>query len=111
MDNPKPLNFDRDLEKGASDVAFDLFPLNSAMRFNVATRTRKNSSILLEKMPRNLILSRRGTVGSAASCKTRPLNANQLISRAIVFLLIGSNIIPVFVREQACSKNYPYSRN
>jgi hypothetical protein len=59
--------------------------------------------MLLEKMPRNLILSRKGTVGSAASCKTRPLNASQLISRAIVFLLIGSVINPV-LRKVAKAK-------
>jgi hypothetical protein len=57
----------------------------------------------LEKMPWNLILSRRGTVGSAASCNTRPLNASQLISRAIVFLLIDSAIIPV-LRKVAKAK-------
>jgi len=40
----------------------------------VATLTRKNSSILLEKMPRNFTRSLKGTVGSAASCNTLALN-------------------------------------
>jgi hypothetical protein len=57
------------------------------MRFSVATRTRKNSSRLFEKIPRNRSRSRRGTEGSAASCSTLALKESQLISRKIVFRL------------------------
>ena len=44
-------------------------------------RTRKNSSKLDEKMPMNFRRSTRGTVGSAASWRTRSLNESQLTSR------------------------------
>ena len=45
-----------------------------------AYRTRKNSSKLFEKIPKNLNLSNNGTFSSAASCNTRALNVNQLFS-------------------------------
>jgi hypothetical protein len=54
-------------------------------------------------MPRKRILSRSGTVGSAASCKTRPLKESQLISLGIVFLLIDSVIDPI-LRKVAKAK-------
>src|SRR6476469_4090275 len=63
------------------------FDLNSTMRFNVATRTRKNSSRLFEKIPRNRSRSRRGTEGSAASCSPLALKESQVISRRIVVRL------------------------
>jgi len=49
----------------------------------------------LEKIPKKRILSRRGTEGSAASWSTLLLNESQLMSLAIVFLFIDSDIIPV----------------
>ena len=61
----------------------------STIRFKVATLTRKNSSVLLENMPRNFTLCRSGTLGSPASCKTLPLNDSQLMSLAIVLRLIA----------------------
>ena len=57
---------------------------NRIIRRSAATRTRKNSSRLLEKMPRNLMRSGRGTPGSAASWSTRALKDSQLMSRGIV---------------------------
>ena len=48
-----------------------------------AKRTLKNSSKLLEKIPKKRILSNNGTVTSPASCKTRELKANQLFSLSI----------------------------
>ena len=53
----------------------------ASMRCSAATRTRKNSSRLLEKIPRNRIRSIKGTRSSSASCSTRSLNDNQLSSR------------------------------
>src|ERR1017187_6863627 len=67
-------------------IFFTFFP-NSTIRLSVATRTLKNSSRLLEKIPRKRILSRSGTVSSPASCKTLPLNASQLISLTITLRL------------------------
>src|SRR6187551_84113 len=58
----------------------------------VATRTLKNSSLLLEKMPRKRSRSMSGTFGSSASCSTRALKESQLRSRLIkgtFFLLIA----------------------
>ena len=52
-----------------------------AMRCKAATRTRKNSSRLLEKMPRKRMRSISGMSSSSASCRTRSLNASQLTSR------------------------------
>ena len=49
--------------------------------FSPATRTRKNSSRLLLKMPRNLSRSSSGVRGSSASCSTRRLNSSQESSR------------------------------
>ena len=49
--------------------------------FKPATRTMKNSSRLDATMPWNLQRSARGTAGSHASSKTRPLNSNQDSSR------------------------------
>src|SRR5690606_29498065 len=46
-----------------------------------ATRTRKNSSRLDEKIARNPRRSKSGTAGSAASWSTRALNESQLSSR------------------------------
>jgi len=59
---------------------------NCIILFNVATLTLKNSSRLFENIPKNLILSLSGTVLSEASCNTRLLNDNQLMSLMIVFL-------------------------
>ena len=42
-----------------------------------AKRTLKNSSKLLEKIPKNLSLSNKGTVSSAASCSTLALKFNR----------------------------------
>lgn len=48
-----------------------------------ANRTRKNSSKLFEKIPKNRSRSNKGTASSPASCNTLALNANQLFSRSI----------------------------
>ena len=56
---------------------------SSCIFFNAATLTLKNSSRLLETIPKNLMRSLKGTVLSAASCKTRLLNASQLMSLGI----------------------------
>src|SRR5690606_36943540 len=48
----------------------------------------KNSSKLEEKIERNFIFSKGGTLGSIASCKTLSLKANQLISLLLYFSLI-----------------------
>ena len=68
-----------------SRCIFALFP-SSIIRLSAATRTLKNSSILLENIPRNFMRSFSGTVSSAASCSTLLLNASQLMSLMIVFL-------------------------
>ena len=65
----------------------DALPIS--MRLRVATRTLKNSSRLLEKMPKKRMRSTKGTFSSAASCSTRSLNWSQLISRLINFSLVG----------------------
>jgi hypothetical protein len=57
------------------------------IRFNAATLTLKNSSRLLEKMPRNFRRSRMGIDESAASCKTLALKLSQLMSLGIRFIL------------------------
>ena len=69
-------------------IFLSLLP-NSTMRFSVATRTLKNSSILLENIPRNFI-AQGHRKGPAASCNTLPLKDNQLISLAIVLRFIFS---------------------
>ena len=51
-------------------------------RLSPATRTMKNSSRLLVKIARKRARSSRGTLSSAASCRTRSLNCSQLISRS-----------------------------
>jgi hypothetical protein len=61
--------------------------------------------MLLEKMPKNRILSLRGTEGSAASCKTLLLNESQLMSLAIVFLFITSAIIPILRKVENAKGN------
>jgi hypothetical protein len=58
------------------------------IRFIAATLTLKNSSRLLENIPRNLIRSASGTPVSAASCSTLSLNDNQLSSRLIMVLCL-----------------------
>ena len=59
------------------------FPLLelTAILFTVAYLTLKNSSRLLEKIPKNLILSINGTKELLASSKTLSLNSSQLNSR------------------------------
>jgi hypothetical protein len=59
----------------------------------------------LEKMPKNRILSRRGTEGSAASCSTLLLNESQLMSLAIVFLFINSAIKPILRKVENAKGN------
>ncbi|MNS64555.1 hypothetical protein D3C72_976890 [compost metagenome] len=63
----------------SSSAAFAAFP-NKDILLSDATLTRKNSSRLFENIPRNLRRSRRGTLGSLASCMTRALKDIQLIS-------------------------------
>src|SRR5215212_3549724 len=63
------------------------------IRLRVATRTRKNSSRLLEKIPRNLMRDLRGTLWSLASCKTRALKLSQLISRGIILCLLMTIVL------------------
>ena len=75
-----------------SKCILDFFP-NSIIRLSVATRTRKNSSRLLENIPRKRMRSLNGTVSSAASCKTRLLNESQLISRNMVFLFCKQSFL------------------
>ena len=69
-----------------SRCMFFFWPM-AIILFKVATLTLKNSSRLLEKMPKKRIRSLSGTVSSAASCSTRLLNESQLISRIIIFCL------------------------
>jgi len=47
---------------------------------------------LFEKMPRNFIRSLKGTVSSAASCKTLLLNDSQLISLNMIFRLCKTSV-------------------
>ena len=54
-------------------------------RLRVAILTLKNSSKLFEKMPKKRRRSITGTLVSDASCNTRSLKDNQLISRLINF--------------------------
>ena len=68
-------------------VSFPFLLTNSVILFKVATRTLKNSSKLLEKMPKNRNLSNNGTESSAASCKTLALKVNQLFSLSIYLYL------------------------
>jgi hypothetical protein len=56
-------------------------------------------------MPKNRILSRRGTELSAASCKTLPLNESQEMSLAIVFLFIKSFIMPILRKVDKAKGN------
>ncbi|MNY21207.1 hypothetical protein D3C86_1547380 [compost metagenome] len=67
----------------SSSAAFAALPSRDIL-LSDATLTRKNSSRLLEKMPRNLRRSKRGTLGSLASCITRALKDIQLISLIMV---------------------------
>ena len=65
-----------------------------------ANRTRKNSSKLLENIPRKRSLSSKGTVGSAASCNTRALKVSQLFSRSMnLFFLSFIMLINLWVFE------------
>ena len=78
------------------------------MRFNVATRTLKNSSKLFENIPRKRTRSRRGTVASAASCKTLALNESQLMSLTIVFRLLetADEYFPYYRKRHAFWRIY-----
>ena len=70
-------------------------------RLMAAKRTLKNSSKLLENIPKNRKRSNKGTEWSPASCKTRALKANQLFSLSIylyanvLFILNLSEIVYV----------------
>ena len=63
------------------DIRFEELIMDPS--FNPATLTRKNSSKLLEKIPKNLILICNGTFGSIASCSTLSLKESQVISRGL----------------------------
>ena len=67
-----------------------------------AYRTRKNSSKLFEKIPKNLNLSNNGTFSSAASCNTLALNANQLFSLSMYgfILFVCSVYLDVIVSKE-----------
>ena len=65
-----------------------------------AKRTLKNSSKLFEKIPKNLNLSNKGTVVSAASCNTLALKANQLFSLSIY--LYSNTLLILVVWEIFC---------
>ena len=56
---------------------------------SVANLTLKNSSKLLEKIPKNLKRSSKGTWLSCASCSTRSLNCNHESSLSIPILLFS----------------------
>lgn len=58
---------------------FAFLPMEISL-LRVAIRTLKNSSKLLEKIPKKRNRSISGTSLLAASCKTRSLNESQLIS-------------------------------
>ena len=78
-----------------------------------ANRTLKNSSKLLEKIPKNRSLSSNGTESSPASCNTRALNANQLFSRSMYlfsdtydyFNSFGNNVLSVLPFFNACQSD------
>jgi len=57
-------------------------------RLTAATRTLKNSSMLLENIPKKRTRSTKGTLGSQASCNTRSLKDNQESSLSIESLSV-----------------------
>src|SRR5690606_32053617 len=72
----------------SSSCSIDLI-FASTKRLLAATRILKNSSKLLEKIPKKRKRSINGTDSSSASCKTLSLKDNQLKSR----LIIGNDLV------------------
>lgn len=70
-------------EGGAKKLPVMNLSLKSIALLSPATRTLKNSSRLLENIPKKRIRRCKGTLLSMASCNTLSLKANQVRSRGL----------------------------
>jgi hypothetical protein len=75
-------------QKGPNEI----LTIGSSKNNEVIRIFQTNLVELFEKIPKNRTLSLKDTVGSLASCNTRPLKLNQLISLAINLSFIRCSI-------------------